>query len=117
MTKEGILKAAGVDTAPKLEVDAIGGEALYVRRMTGTERDSYQNATIREDDDGDTIPQYWRGHLVVRCLCGADGVRVFDDADAEQVNGLDNAVLQGWFDKAMEVNTLRREDREAAEKN
>ena len=81
---------------------------LFVRCLSAAERDRY------ESDCADKAPNP-RARLVALATCDADGNRVFDDGDVEQVSGLQASVVHRLWQAAWDLT--RGEGIEAAVKN
>lgn len=91
------------------------GLKLFVRGMTGAERDGFEGAYL-EAKESKRAPNI-RGALAVRTLCDADGQRLFEDADADQVAGLPARELDRIFAVAQRLSGISQEDVEELEKN
>ncbi len=89
------------------------GGAVYVRVMSGRERDQFEIATM--PTTGGTLENL-RARLVALCACDAEGVRLFTDADAGALGDLEGAALDRVFAVARRVNKLTAEDIEAEKK-
>ena len=72
---------------------------VYVRNMTGTERDAYETSLLaKQDMTNEERLKDMRAALVVLCTVDEDGVRIFSDNDVEAVgaksaNALDKIVM------------------------
>jgi hypothetical protein len=93
--------------------------AVYVRGVTGTERDSWEasNSIRRPDGKVDPNPVGTRARLIVRGICNAQGERLFTDKDWPKVGGLDGAGLERLFDKIAQRSGMTAEAVEDAEGN
>ena len=85
-TKEGMSKA-DILGLNDLDVEAVNipdwPKPIYVRSLTGAERDRFQDQHISAD--GTFIFQNARAHLVVLAVCDKDGKRLFDDSDLPEI--------------------------------
>jgi hypothetical protein len=89
-----------------------GADHVYVRQLSAAEAQC-----IAALGDGETR---LADQLVTPCLlgvCDADGVRLFDDDDREQVAGLEFAALQRCVEALMELNELTDEGSAARKKD
>ena len=92
---------------------------IHLRRMSGHERDQYQEAMFAADKE-----QKEKGTaaallplqplLLSLCICDEHGNRVFEDP--REVSEMDGMVLDFLAEKAMELNGFTKESREEIEK-
>jgi hypothetical protein len=54
-----------------------------------------------------------RARLLVRCICDADGKRLFADGDVEQVAGLPARVIDPLFEVAQRLSGMGAKDVES----
>jgi len=113
LNREEILKA---DDLPREPVDAPewGGQ-VFIRTMTGTERDAWEAEMVQGKDQVDM--QNFRARLAVRVLVDEKGERLFKDGDAHRLGLKSARVLARIYDKARELNGLSNEDAEELVKN
>lgn len=116
--REQILAAKDL-AREQVEVPAWGlSEPVYVREMTGAERDAFEAFLI--DNRGPDEKANLRGvraRLVALTLVDKDGNRIFSDADIDAVGGKGAKSLEPIVEKAMALNALRQKDVEALAKN
>lgn len=125
--RDKILKAKGRLRREPVEVpewaDLLEGEKVYVRELTGRERDEYEAERVkvtfgpRGRVSQEINLRNLRARLVVRTLVGEDGKRVFSEADAAEVGELGGAVLDRLFDVAQRLSGLSKDADEALLKN
>jgi hypothetical protein len=111
LSREEIL--ASDDLKPTLtavEVPAWGG-TLYVRMMTGAERDALEGLYVKDKYDN------YRAAVAVACVCDESGKSIFQAGDVKLLGDKAAGPLGRIFDAAMEVNKFRAEDVEQAAKN
>ena len=79
LTKEAILAA---DDLPRetILVPEWGGD-VYVRTMSGTDRDAFESSLIARDGAKDGRMENVRARLVALTLCDATGSRLFEDGE------------------------------------
>ena len=88
---------------------------VWVRTMTGTERDAYEWWCIKQKG-GELVGV--RGRLVALCTVDEDGTRIFDDEkDPAKLGKKSAAALQRIFDAARKLNFLSQSDVDELEKN
>lgn len=96
-----------------VEVERWGG-TVYVRELTGRERDQFENEILTGDpNDPDVNTENLRARLLVRTLCDEDGNRLFGDDQMDDLADKSGAVLSRLFEKAQELNGMTAEDMEA----
>jgi hypothetical protein len=109
LTKDDILKA---DDLPREEVACPEwGGSVFVRVMSGTERDRFEGAYSR-DAYNDT-----RARLAALTVCDAEGRPLFSEADIPSLGRKSSAVLDRIFDVAKRLNALSGDDVDRLEKN
>ena len=83
------------------------GETVYVREMTGAERDEYESGLIANRDlpMGERIKGL-RALLVVMCTVDADGKSVFTPDDIEAVAAKNARALDKIVNVASSINAL-----------
>ena len=113
LNRESIIAA---DDLKKIEVDTPEwGGKVCVRMMTGSERDSLA-ASLR-DAAGVVNMDGYRAKLLVRCIVGEDGNRLFTDADIALLGAKSTLVLDRLFTAADTLNATSAAAVEEAEKN
>ena len=94
---------------------------LYVRPMTGKERDSYELALSVEDENGVLKRDLnnMRAKLLVRVLCSdKEGkTRIFTDSDAEELGDKSAAILDRVISTAKSLSGISDKDEAAIVKN
>jgi hypothetical protein len=114
LTKESILAAADLPIEP-VDVPEWGG-TLYVRTLSGAERDAFESSTIDAKKSGAVLDNI-RARLAVRALCDKDGNRLFADDDADALGRKSGKALDRIWDVAQRLSGMGKGDVEAAEKN
>ena len=102
MDKKAIFKKG----APKREQVKVPGftKPFWVRGLSARQRiamfgDLFEGGTIKDD-------KFFAGELIARCVVDADGVRVFEDSDVEQLGNMSEDFINPLFEKAQELNGL-----------
>ena len=114
---------AQILAADDLQLEAIdlptwGSPPVFVRVMTGTERDNFEQSMI--DQRGKSFAQNLaniRAKLAALCLVNASGERVFTDAEIEQLGGKSSVELNRIFEVARRLNHLSNGDIDELAKN
>jgi hypothetical protein len=102
LNKDSILAAADLPTE-KVPVPEWGGD-VYVRTMSGTERDHFEQ-TIADGKKATTLTHV-RARLAVKTLCDQSGNRLFGDEDADALGKKSGKVLDRLFDAAQRLNGI-----------
>ena len=96
-------------------------EPLYVRAMSGIEKDSWERSLFIENEEGNIEKNLanFRGKLLVRVLCSdiAGKIRIFTDADADELGEKSAASLDKCIDIAKKLNGLSEKDQKDLTKN
>lgn len=114
LTKAQILKAD--DKKRQLVQCPEWGGDVYVRTISGTERDAFEQAIV----GGDGKTRNWqnvRARLAALTVTGDNGALLFTDADVTALGHKSAKALDRIFGVAMELNGLRAEDIEELAKN
>ena len=88
------------------------GGSVYVRTMTGTERDGVEAASI-----GNDWRRGFRARLAVATVCDEQGNALFTAADIEALGRKSSAALDRIFEVACRLNKLGAADVNELEKN
>jgi len=112
LTRQAILEAKD-QTIQEVQVPEWGG-SLYIRTLTGAERDAFEKNWIDAQNTGN--PNF-RAKLAARVICGQDGKRVFSDNDIAALGEKSGAALSRVFEAAMKINFMTAADVEELEKN
>lgn len=104
------IMAASDTKLEKVHVPEWGGD-VYIKTLTGTERDSFEDAYSQEK------MRNFRPRFLVLTLCDKAGERLFTDAEVVELGKKSSAVIAKLFDKAWALNAFRTEDVEALGKD
>jgi hypothetical protein len=110
LTRDDILKQTRLPVEP---VQAFGG-TVFVRTMSGTERDSWEQAQL---DTRKTGRLNVRGSFAARVLCDEQGKRLFTDADAATLGNLSAADLDRVWEVGTRLNGIGTRDVKELEGN
>ena len=116
LTKEKIL---GSDDIKKelVSVPEWGGD-VYVRMMSGAERDNFEQKMGRKRKEHiDGFISNIRARLCVETIVNEKGEKLFTDADIAELGSKCAIALDRLFDKAQRLNGFTEEDIKELEKN
>ena len=111
----GNLKLELLAAAKKIEamiVPELDGLTVYLRRMTGAERDIYLEACAKAAET--KCYKGLRQLLLSLTLCDISGAKAFDDV--KEIDQLDGLAIERLSDKAAELNGLTEKSRAEIEK-
>ncbi len=85
---------------------------VFVKSITGTERDAFESAMVSRKGKGKSEVDLTnvRASLVARAACTAEGVRLFDDAQASQLGAKSASALDRVYTVADRLSGLSEED-------
>jgi len=112
LTKDQILKAKDVKFVD-VDVPEWGG-VVFIKTLTGTERDAFEESIIR---DGKANLTNIRAKLCVRTIVNEKGERLFADNDIAVLGAKSAKALDRIFAAAQKLNGITAEDIEELEKN
>ncbi len=105
LTKEQALNADDL-RSQEVEIPEWGG-SVWVRTMTGEERDAFEVAVM----NGDGIHRdNFRARLAVATVVDVEGDRVFEDSDIGPLGRKSAAALDRIMGVAMKLNGLSKDD-------
>lgn len=115
-SKDSILNYKGKGPEP-VEVPEWGG-TVYVRVMSGAERDAYEDETYHlNGKDLALNRKNARARLLVKCLSDDTGKRLFSDKEADQLGTQPANVLDKVYAVAIKSNGFTSQDVKDLEKN
>jgi len=91
------------------------GGSLYVRTLSGHERDAFEAAQV--DAKGEAKLQDIRARFVIACACAEDGTPIFSHSDVSWLTQKSSAALSRVFNAASKLNALSESDVEDLAKN
>jgi TATA-box binding protein (TBP) (component of TFIID and TFIIIB) len=116
LTREAILDAGDLQ-AELVEVPEWGG-SVFVRSMTGTERDQFESeAYTVKGKNVEMNRENFRARLLVRVLVDEANQRLFSPTDMVALGAKSAKALDRLFTVAMKINGLSKEDVEDLTKN
>ena len=121
LTKEDLLKKEDLKVE-KVELDK--AEFVYVKQMTGREKDCFEQSLMKEVKGADGAVSYerslddFRAKLAVNTLCDEKGVCLLDASDAPVLSQhMSAARLEVIVNKVQELNKITEKDKENMVKN
>lgn len=125
---ENLLDRKALLSKEKLEivkVDLGGDRIIYVKQMTGTERDKFEKSLLKEKTDKkgvivgfDQATDNFRAKLAVCTACDAEGNLLLNPEDAERLGQVMSAyTLEKIVNAAQKLNAISAEDKEELVKN
>ena len=119
LERETILGAQDLPSE-RLDVPEWGG-SIYVKSLTGAERDGFEALIIRKRESnrktGGMSILGLKARLVILTACDAAGERLFKDDDIDALNAKSGAALDRIFQVAQRLSGLSAEDVEELEGN
>lgn len=121
MNRERLLQKEELDV---VKVDMADGEFVYVRQMTGRERDRFEQSLMQEVRDGRGNIDYvrsledFRAKLAVHTVCDEDGNNILSPEDYPTLSqNMSAFTLEKIINEAQKLNRITDEDAEALVKN
>lgn len=125
---ENLLDRKALLSKEKLEivkVDLGGDRIIYVKQMTGTERDRFEKSLLKEKMDKKGVivgfeqaTDNFRAKLAVCTACDAEGNLLLNPEDAERLGQVMSAyTLEKIVNAAQKLNAISAEDKEELVKN
>ncbi len=124
----GLLKKDSLLKRQKLQIEKVDlneeGNYVYVREMTGRERDNFERSIMVEVRDKEGKIGYegnikdFRSKLVVNAVCDKDGSLLLAPTDFEQLSeSMSASNLEKLVNVAQRLSGISEEDKEALTKN
>jgi hypothetical protein len=112
----------------KLEIEKVefeNGDYVYVRQMTGHERDMFEQSMLKKNKDGkgnvlsvETVMDDFRSKLAAITLCDEEGKSLLSANDyAVLGNSMSAKRLEKIINTSQKLNAITEEDKEAIVKN
>jgi hypothetical protein len=116
LTRDAILQAQDL---PRELVDVPEwGGSVYVRALTGAERDAFETSIVEQRGKSTKMNlKNIRAKLVALTVVDEEGNRIFSDSDASALGKKSAAALDKVFEVAQRLSGLRPEDVEELSKN
>lgn len=121
LTREQLLKK---EELKKKKVDFGNGDYVYVRQMTGRERDRFENSLLKEKKNRhgeityEQATEDFRAKLAVNTLCDENGNSLLKPGDYELLSkNMSAAKLDRIAEVAQELNRITDKDKDNLVKN
>ena len=112
----------------KLEIEKVefsNGDYVFVRQMTGHERDMFEQSMLRKNRDGkgnvisvETVMDDFRSKLAAITLCDEEGKPLLDVQDYKLLgNSMSAKRLEKIINISQKLNAITEEDKEEIVKN
>lgn len=111
LSRDAILAADDLEKE-LVAVPEWGGD-VWVRCMTGTERDEWEASVVQMDNKGQNPKadlRNIRAKLVVRCVIDEAGVRLFGEDDTVALGAKSAAALDRLYAVAARLSKISKED-------
>lgn len=108
LTADDILAADDLERQ-LVEVPEWGG-SVFVRGLTGLERDSFEAGVVDQRNKGRLNLQNFRARLCALTMVGEQGERLFNEAQAEALGRKSAQALQRVFEVAQRLSGLSAAD-------
>lgn len=107
--KSDILKVSDIDIE-LVEVPEWGG-SVYVKGMTGTERDAYEASIMEQRGKSSKVNlENFRAKLIAFSVCDKDGKLLFSQKDIAEIGKKSAAALQRVYDVATRLSAISKSD-------
>ena len=113
LTAEEILGVQDLTIRP-VDIPEWGG-IVYIRTMTGRERDAFERVISKAGSAVDV--KDFRGMFAALVVCDQDGARLFGDEHIEALTSKNGRALDRIFDEGAKLNGIRESDIEELLKN
>ena len=107
-----------------VEVKLGKDESVYVKQMTGRERDIFEQSLVKENKNEKDEITYdrsitdFRAKLAVMCICDQTGEKLLEPSDYETLSqNMSAARLEKIVNEAQKINKISEEDKENLVKN
>lgn len=120
LTREQLLAVQDHKTTEVQTPEWGEGASVFVRSLTGAERDELEaenSAEAKDAEKEDRKPRDLRARFCAWFICDAEGAPLFTLKDIDALTGKSGAVLSRILAKALELNAMREKDLKDLEKN
>ena len=125
---ENLLDRKALLSKEKLDIEKVdlgNDRIVYVKQMTGVERDKFEKSLLKEKTDKkgvivgfDQATDNFRAKLAVCTVCDAEGNLLLQPEDAERLGQVMSAyTLEKIVNAAQKINAISAEDKEEIVKN
>lgn len=105
LKRDDILKVQDIKIE-KISVPEWGGD-VYVKGMTGTERDAFEGSIVSANGKNTSVNMVnIRAKLAAQSICDEGGTRLFDDKDIKVLGAKSATALQRIFEVAQRLSGI-----------
>lgn len=105
LKRDDILKVQDIKVE-KIPVPEWGGD-VYVKGMTGTERDAFESSIVSAKGKNTSVNMSnIRAKLAAQSICDETGARLFTDADIKELGTKSATALQRVFEVAQRLSGI-----------
>ena len=109
LTRNDILEIKDIEVE-LVKVPEWGGD-VYVKGMTGLERDTFEASIVEQRGKKSSVNMVnIRAKLAAQTVCDEDGKRLFTDADVKKLGAKSAQALQRVFDVAQRLSGITETD-------
>ena len=117
LTYSDIIAVEDIGAPVKEEVPEWGG-AVLIRKMSGRERDKFEEQCVRQTRSKASNLTGLKCWLLSKCLVDVEGKKLFTKpVDIDQLNKKNGEVVDRLYMRAQEINGIGKKGEDAAEKN
>jgi hypothetical protein len=116
LTRDEILGIADFQIE-KVIVPEWKGKSVYVRGLTGEERDTFEELIFGSDKDQKEKLKNFRAKLISLCVCNANGERLFTQDDIPVLGKKSASAIERLYRVAERLSGFRRKDVDELTKN
>jgi hypothetical protein len=118
--REAILNCDDTPDLTPVAIPEWGYETgVFIKVMSGSQRDEYEDASITTGTDGKATVsrKNFRARLLVNTLCDENGDLIFAKSDIPKLGSKSSIVVDRLVDVALKVNKITEEAQAETEKN
>lgn len=116
LTRDEALGYLDLQVEP-VKIPEWGGKILYVRRLSGEERDIFEDLTFGAEGSQKDRLRNFRAKLVCLCACNEKGERLFTQDDIEALGKKSASALERIYRVAERLCGFRKKDVDELTKN
>ncbi len=114
LTKDAILKYNDVHIVEVSTPEWGKGAFVYVRGLTGSERDWFESTLSAESENVETFKNF-RAKLCCKVICNKDGKTLFNTHDIQALGSKNARPIDRIFSKGMEISGIDKDAVDTAE--
>lgn len=111
LTAEEILEKDDIVIQPLLVPEWGENSWVYVKSMTGTQRDKFEGSLVKMRERGMKVSsENFRAKLIAKVLCDAKGKPLFSQAHVENLGRKNSAAISRIYNLASRLSLVSDED-------